>query len=559
MFLSKRTIVVGSAALVAVSLGLWFVGRPAYRRHQEADAVARAKKAVAEGDFRSASLSVRRALAINPRSLEACQIMALIAELAHSPQVLDWCGRVVELSPTVENKLTLAAAALKVQGPPYPLAAQTLEQLAGVAKDRAAYQVISAELALKLNHLEEAEARFGAAIRLEPTNELHRLNLAVLQLRSTNQVAVGAARATLEGLRADKNLAPVALRWLVQDAMQRKNLSDASEFSKQLLADKTSTVEDRLQHLGILRQSQISEFDAYLAAVQQQAVTNANEVYSVSSWMVANGLGGQALGWLTNCPAALQAERPASMARVDCYIAAKDWAKVETYLDEQKWGEWDFMRLAFLSRAAAERKDHLTADGRWRLAVQQAGERMGPLTALLTMAGNWQNQTAQEDLLWRISQKFPSERWPLTELEKLYVTSGNTRGLNRLYATIVERDGKDYVARNNQAATSMLLRSNLPKAYAVARELHEAHPAEPIIVCTYAYSLHLQGRTAEGVAEFEKLKLEALRNPAIALYYGLLLNAQGSAEKARQFLSLGRRATLLPEERELVVQTMDGH
>src|SRR5437899_1571896 len=111
--MTKRTVLALGLAASTLVLVSWFIARPAYRRHQQTRAIAQAKKFIAEKDFRNASLSARRALAINPANLEACRIMALLAEIAGAPEALAWCQRIAELSPTVENKLALASMALR--------------------------------------------------------------------------------------------------------------------------------------------------------------------------------------------------------------------------------------------------------------------------------------------------------------------------------------------------------------------------------------------------------------------------------------------------------------
>ncbi len=182
----KKAILVAGIIVIIGAPGLWFYGRPAYHRHKEARSLEQAKKFMASGDYRNASLSARQTFQLNPRNLDACRIIAELGEKSRSPDVLDWRRRIAALAPTIENKLRLASTELRVQGPPYPLAAQTLEELGDSAKDVAAYHVLCAELALKLNKASEAAAQFEEASRLEPTNELHQLNLAVLRLQSTN-------------------------------------------------------------------------------------------------------------------------------------------------------------------------------------------------------------------------------------------------------------------------------------------------------------------------------------------------------------------------------------
>ena len=548
--------VVAGVAVILGLLGLWFYARPAYRQHREIRAVEQAKSYMAKGDYRNASLSARQALGVNPRNLEACRIMADLAERSRSPSVLDWWRRVAELAPTIQNRLMLATTALRSQGPPYPLAAQTLDELKDSAGQVAAYHAISAELALRLKRPSEAIAQFEQASRLEPTNELHQLNLAVLQLQSTNAGAPLAARATLERLRASTNVGTVALRWLVAERLGRNDLSTAGKFSTQLLADPRSLPDDRLQHLTILQRSQSPEFTAYLGALKKNALTNAAEVYGISTWMVGHGLACECLAWLTNCPAKLRAEQPVPLALVDCYLATKDWQGLETSLQAQKWGDIECLRFAFLSRATAELNQKLAAEAHWRTAVRLAGDRLGPLTALLGIAASWAPQQAREDLLWQIGQRFPRERWALSELERLYSAAGNTHGLNKVYSTMARYAPKNFAAKNNLAATSLLLKLNLTQAHELAKEVFAQHPDQAIVTSTYAFSLHLQGRTKEGLAVLQKLKPEALETPSVALYYGLLLSATGETNQASKYLVIAKKADLLPEEKALAAEAI---
>jgi predicted Zn-dependent protease len=188
--------------------------------------------------------------------------------------------------------------------------------------------------------------------------------------------------------------------------------------------------------------------------------------------------------------------------------------------------------------------------------VRLAGDRLGPLTALLGIAASWAPQQAREDLLWQIAQRFPRERWALSELERLYSTAGNTHGLNKVYSTMTSYAPKNFAAQNNLAATSLLLKLNLTKAHELAKEVFDQHPDQAIVTSTYAFSLHLQGRTKEGLAVLQKLKPEALETPSVALYYGLLLSATGETNQASKYLVIAKKADLLPEEKALAAEAI---
>jgi tetratricopeptide (TPR) repeat protein len=188
--------------------------------------------------------------------------------------------------------------------------------------------------------------------------------------------------------------------------------------------------------------------------------------------------------------------------------------------------------------------------------VREAGDRLGPLNALLNLATSWGRQQAREDLLWQIAKRLPTQQWALGELGRSYQAAGNTRGLNKLSATMAGYAPKDFAAQNNLAATSLLLKLNLPRTHELAKAIFSEHPEEPNVASTYAFSLYLQGRVQEGLAAFEKLKPAALETPSVAAYYGLLLAATGETNKAGKYLGLAEKSDLLPEEKALVAEAL---
>jgi thioredoxin-like negative regulator of GroEL len=197
----------------------------------------------------------------------------------------------------------------------------------------------------------------------------------------------------------------------------------------------------------------------------------------------------------------------------------------------------------------------LVADGEWHAAVAKAGEKFGALTALLDLTGRWQMDSERENLLWQIVQKFPRERWAQQELERLYFAAGDTRKLNEIYSRLHSFSPEDTGLKNNLAATSLLLKTNLTQAYRLAKEAYDQKPDDAFVASTYAFSLHLQGRTREGAAVMEMLKSELLEQPSVSLYYGVLLSAMGDTNRAGYFLMNAKnKGQLLPQEKHLLVE-----
>ena len=536
--------------LVTLCLYTW----PRYQRAREARQLRQAWAFLSAGDFARASLNARAVLQHDSNNVEACSLLARLAELSRSAAAVDWRQRIAELSPTAGHKLELARAALHLQRPPYALAAQTLAELEVVASDVPAFHVLSAELDVRLNRPGSAAAHFEEAARLEPANQLHQLNIAALNLQSDDREAAARARLTLERLSTNAQLGVLALRSRIADDLRRTNVVRAELLSGQVLTNAGVRLEDRLQHLDVLQLSYNPQFTRHLQRLQSEASADSAQVYTICEWMRTHGLVASALSWLNSLEPTIRRKLPLPLAEAKLYVERQDWSGLEVLLRDQKWRELEFMRLALLARVAWGQEQELAGRVRWQSAGRAAAGNLSQLTALLNLAYQWGQNP--EDLLWQIGQAFSREQWALGELEQRYLATGNTRGLNGVYGVLAQRSGPtETTNRNNFASTSLLLKINLPRAHQTAREVYLHNPDDPVLCSTYAYSLHLQGRTQEGLAVFKRCSPKALRMPAVALYYATLLSANGAMDQAASCLALARTAQLLPEERRLLIET----
>ena len=125
----------------------------------------------------------------------------------------------------------------------------------------------------------------------------------------------------------------------------------ALNYSTQLLANAQATVNDRLQHLGILKRLQSPALTVQLNALQRDAATNATMAAQTARWMESNGYLSETVGWLNTLPASIQTQTPVRLAFVDCYINTTNWPALRKLTSSGDWGEMDFLRLAFSSRA----------------------------------------------------------------------------------------------------------------------------------------------------------------------------------------------------------------
>jgi Flp pilus assembly protein TadD len=538
--------------LVVLAVAGW-LGRSHYRHFKEHRAQTQAQACLARGDYRNALLSARLALLLNPANAPACRVMAALADIAQNAVALDYLRVMVQTEPTIENKLLLASAALRYQSRPYLLTGQILDELAPAATNLAAYQAVAADWAGKLGRRDDAENHYATAARLDPTNVLYALNLAIVRLGATNAAQAAPARAALENLRTDPNLGVFALRALVMDRLVRQDAAAAAAYGTQLLANPKAALPDQLQYLGILRQLHSADYPARLQAVQQSAATNAVTVLEVAAWMQAEAMPAEELAWLTNLPAVMQAQTPVRVALAKVYLQAGDWNALRDFTAQGNWEEMEFFRLALASRAWSQLGVPQVAHSNWGSAVTAAGSRYSALIQLLDFAQRWQLPRERRDLLAHMFEKFPGDRGVQMALGQMYLAAGDTAALNRVYARLFALFPGDLGHKNDLAYTCLLLQTNLPQACQWAAEAYAGQTNNPATAATYAYALQVQGRTRDGLAVLGGLDRRSVQTPDLALFYAVLLAASGDTNGAAPYWQIARaKSDWLPEEKKLL-------
>jgi hypothetical protein len=73
---------------------------------------------------------------------------------------------------------------------------------------------------------------------------------------------------------------------------------------------------------------------------------------------------------------------------------------------------------------------------------------------------------------------------------------------------------------------------------------------------TYAYSLYMLGRTAEGIAIMKKLPPEGVHDPHAAVYAALLLLDENNAAAAQEYIAAAQAGPIFPEEKKLLDEAM---
>ncbi len=524
-----------------------------YISTRQARLVSQARKYLAKSNTKTALLCLRRALSYNPNHVDACRAMAELTEKLSSPAALLWRSRVVELSPkSVPDRFAMAQTAMLFRD--FLSATNALEGVSKAGKTTPEYHNLAGSVAAAMHWLAEAELHYSEAARLEPTNPIPRLNLAVVRLQGTNAQELALARSALRQLRTNPVVRCQALRELVADALHGGEAESALTFSKELLQQTNTLFSDRLLRLDVLRAARSPDYDAAVAGAQKEAAGEPRKIVEFVTWEGTRLGSAAALGWLQSLPAETQTNQPAALLAAHCQAALKEWRALEVAMERQQWGELDFVRHAFKSLALRGQELTSSSDIAWKNAFNATGGRKESLVMLLRLAEGWNWVSETEDLLWTVIHKFPAEKWAAVALSRNLLWEGRTRTLMALYDEQTRINPADLSARNNLAMTALLLEASELRPQDLAREVYRKAPTNPAYASTYAYSLHLQKRSAEALSVFERLKPGQLEETPVALYYAIVLQATGHGERAKKYLDIAARIKLLPEERKLWVQ-----
>jgi len=534
-----------------------YVGLRVYNSWKQTHLLSLARQLAARDELRGAILAANQVLRANPRNVEACRFMAELAETNSSPETVLWRSRVLELAPaSVEDRLALVRAAIG-QGD-LLTATNTLAGVHDAATNTATYHLLAGLLAVEMRQIPQAEAHFLQASHFQPTNPVPQLNLAVLRLNDTHALAQKEARTALEQLAANPTLRSQALRELIADAVRHNQPKDALLLVDKLAQSTNAAFEDRLLQLAVLHALHNPELNWALASCQKAAADDPAKIYRLATWQASAQGAQQALFWLESLPAQVQSNRTVQLVQSECRVDLQDWRGLQFALPKQNWAELDFLRHAFLARAFRGLDLKSSADTEWPMALNAADKRKECLLMLLRLTGLWKWQNENEELLWIFFNRYPDEKWAYTTLQTDFFVTGRTRSLMSLYEQETKKDPADLEAKNNLAMTALLLNAVELKPNDLARELYQRHATNSNFASTYAFALHLQKKDSEALRVMRQLKPGELSQPAIAGYYGLLLEAASSNSLAAAYLDRAANAALLPEERTLFAQAKAG-
>ena len=540
--------------LVACALVLGgTVGSFAYKPWRLRSLQRASQEAVKNGDYVAATFNARRALQIDADFIPACVVMAEVGEHNRVPDAVMWREKVLHLKgESADTLLGLASTALSF-GKTFT-ARSALERVPAKDREREDFLVLSGALALEARDYRPSIPFYEAAIRLNPRKAEYQLALGRAKCASEDSSIHDEGRGLLLELGAHKTLGATAMRAVIADCEAHEEYPAALRYTQELLTQPSHKFSDELLLLRLMHKTKDERFAATLADAQRKAQADPKHAGGLLLWMSMDGLAKDGLEWVLKRTPKLGQSPELRPAMAGCYLTLVDWTALLAITQKGEWDAVEYVRHAYRSRAFHEQAAWPLARTEWELAITTANGQIDALAWLSQLATEWKWNDETAESLWALLDKAPGTKWAVETLQKSYLQQRDTLGLRQLALHLVKTDPADENAQNDLALASILLNIEPDRAMKIARDLYTKHPDNVAFNSTYAFALHSTGRTAEGLEILEKLPPERLEDPAIAAYYGIMLAANFSAKKASRFLEIGRKGSLLPEEKQLVAQ-----
>jgi predicted Zn-dependent protease len=147
-----------------------FTGYHFYKGIKQEHLLSMAREFYAKSDSKNALLSLRQALAANPKNVNAARMTADVLEAGRSPEAMLWRSMVVELNPkSTEDRLALAQTAMLFHD--FTAATNALGGVSEEGRKTASYQNLAGSVSALMNLMPDAKEHFLEAARLDPTTQ----------------------------------------------------------------------------------------------------------------------------------------------------------------------------------------------------------------------------------------------------------------------------------------------------------------------------------------------------------------------------------------------------
>ncbi len=540
----KVTVVAG--LLLAANLGY-----DAYDSWRYSNLIEKARSAAALGDWQQSSFALRRAAQVRPGNTEPLILLAETAEkLSPSEAVSLRIAAAMADRNSIKHRFELVRTALRIGD--NASASQALATIDNNARSTPIYLSLKSQVDLAIGDRASAETAAIEALRLDPANPTYKFHLANIQVGSTNEATRASARRVLEQSTAIPGLKNDAIRMLSVEALNRKDTPTARRWIEEILRSGKTDLGDEIQHLELLRLEKSPTLTARLESLQRRAVSNLQSTLTLATWMMGTGNGAGANEWLASLGTNITAHPAVQNARIQSYLLSNDPKGCVRWLESDSWGANDLSRLMWLARLHRSQKQEAKAKAAWSKARDIGLDNPKSRREIWQMAVEmgWKEDAMQ---VLRAAAEAPSDsRWAQMILFDVHYKLKQTPQMLELSERLLRAAPDDWFAKNNVAAFSLLLNTNIALAAKLAAEAVTTRPNDPLVTSTHAFALQKSGKVPESLLVFARIP-EAIRSkPGVAVYYASALVEAGRIQEARRYMTLADDPSILPEERALL-------
>ncbi|MFT3782534.1 MAG: hypothetical protein QM790_11020 [Nibricoccus sp.] len=522
-------------------------------REQRTNNVAREK--LQQGDLGAAMTAVKTSLRYNQNNLSTWKLGAEIAEKQKSPEQFTFFHRVATIEPTLENRVKFIR--LAADNGYFPQALEMVAQVKEEGARSAEFLELAALVNQRMGKNAAAKGYLQSLITLKPNDNNARFELARLRLIDGFSENQPAARNEVKELARDPSLREKATALLLADAITQKKDKEALEYADQLAAGPISQVQNQILVAEAYRRFAPVKHLAFIAQIEKSLSDSGDKAIAFTSYLINSQQIDEAIRWTDTLPEKTKAIEGLQINYAFALLLKKDWTALETYLRSCKWKENEFARYAMLAykhRAVGNERAFAEA---WKLAVIEVGNNNRKLQALLARVNTWNWTEERFELLWKRFSIDPGDMTNRQQLIAWESSKGNTSGLSRIFARVLEISPQDANARNNFAYTSLLLGTNIDQAAEYARQNLKEEPKNIFYITTQSLALYKQGKPQEALQMLDSVGAVGVSQPDRMLLRALYLAELGRAPEAADVLANVRVASLaLPEERRLHQQAL---
>ena len=278
------------------------------------------------------------------------------------------------------------------------------------------------------------------------------------------------------------------------------------------------------------------------------AVSSPENLAKLITHLIGSDFAPLVSGWSVGLAPDIASKPPACVAIAEAHAGATEWARLREMTASGSWGQSDYLRSAFLSRALDRLNDASGASQAWKAALDAAQKNPASLEALAKTVLNWGWEQKAEGVLWRLAGDPFCPRWALESLWKISIRRRSASELFQISRLMPGADPKRERSRNNAVALALLTHCNDTAAREFAGLLYRETPANAALASLHALSLLQQDQRAAALALMAPFKAEGLRELRSAFYCGVFLTVAGQAEQADEYLAIAGRGKLLREE-----------